>query len=192
MKIALSVVHPETRAQQANTGGNVVYEGLETIVEGLDDCSDLLLPLKTAAGEILKVVKFVEVCVLVYNNNILFIVHSADQTVLENKKELEYLKANLDAILSIVEQYQKHDILPASRGPIERFCQSVAFSCFFFLSCLCSAIFCRAITRQLKPIEDMRKHSSPVSAAQGTKDTHAILEAIGNINSLCDVFQVGF
>jgi hypothetical protein len=55
-----------------------------------------------------------------------------DQTVLDNKKELEDLKAKLEAILSIVKQYQEHDSLRALDSRIELFCTSVAFSWFFF------------------------------------------------------------
>jgi hypothetical protein len=60
---------PETRVQQAKAVGSVVYEGLKTVVQGLYDCSDIFLPLKTAAGGILTIIKFVEVCVLVYNTD---------------------------------------------------------------------------------------------------------------------------
>jgi len=67
------VFDPETRLQQAKVVGNVVYEGFKTVVEGLYDCSDMFLPLKTAAGGILTIIKFVEVCALVYNNNNLFV-----------------------------------------------------------------------------------------------------------------------
>jgi hypothetical protein len=62
------VVDPETRVQQANVVGSAIYEGFKTVVEGLYNCSDMFLPLKTAAGGILTVIKLVEVCVLVYNN----------------------------------------------------------------------------------------------------------------------------
>jgi hypothetical protein len=48
--------------------------------------------------------------------------------VLENKKELEDLKAKLEAILSIVKKYQKNDGLRALGHRIEIFCTSVAFS----------------------------------------------------------------
>jgi hypothetical protein len=53
--------------------------------------------------------------------------------VLDNKKELEDLKAKLEAIFSIVKQYQKHDSLHALRNRIEVFCRSVAFSWFFVM-----------------------------------------------------------
>ena len=56
----------------------------------------------------------------------------ANQTVLDNRKELGDLKANLEAILSIVKQYQKQNSLHALRNRIELFCTSVAFSCFLF------------------------------------------------------------
>jgi len=145
------VVGPETRVQQAKAAGSVVYERFKTVVEGLYDCSDMFLPLKTAAGGILTIIKFVE-------------------TVLENKKELEDLKARLEAILSIVKKYQKHDGLRVLGHRIE--------------------IFCTAITIQLKSIEEMQKHSLLARGAEGMKDADTILKAIRNINSLCDVFQI--
>ena len=52
--------------------------------------------------------------------------------MLENKKELEDLKAKLEAILSIVKKYQKHDSLRTLAYRTEIFCMSVAFSWFFF------------------------------------------------------------
>ena len=53
------VVNPETGVQQAKAGGSVIYEGFKRVVEGLYDCSDMFLPLKTAAGGILTIIKFV-------------------------------------------------------------------------------------------------------------------------------------
>jgi hypothetical protein len=53
-------------------------------------------------------------------------------------------------------------------------------------------MFRSAITTQLKSIEDVQNHSLPARVAEGTKDADTILKAIRNINSLCDVFQVGF
>ena len=69
------VVDLETRVQQAKAVGSVVYEGLKTVLQGLYDCSDMFLPLKTAAGGILTIIGLVEVGVLIYNNNV-FIVYS--------------------------------------------------------------------------------------------------------------------
>ena len=63
------VVEPETRVQQAKAVGSVVYEGLKTVVEGLYACSDMFLPLKTAAGGILTILKLVEVCLDVQRHN---------------------------------------------------------------------------------------------------------------------------
>ena len=111
--------------------------------------------------------------------------------MLENKKELEDLKARLEAILSIVKQYQKQGIESALRDRIERFCESVTFSSFFW-SCIYSSISCSAIIRQLESINGMQEHPLPARVAEGKKDADAILKAIRNINSLCDVFQVGF
>lgn len=62
------VVEAKTGVGQAKVVGSVVYEGLKTVVKGLYDCSDIFLPLKTAAGGILTIINFVEVCVSMYNN----------------------------------------------------------------------------------------------------------------------------
>jgi hypothetical protein len=59
-------VDPETKVQRV---GSVVYEGLRKILQGINECSDMFPPLKTATGVILKIIDSVEVCVLVYNNN---------------------------------------------------------------------------------------------------------------------------
>jgi hypothetical protein len=112
--------------------------------------------------------------------------------VLDIKKELEDLKAKLEAIRSILQQYQKHDGLQALRNRIEIFCTSVAFRWFFSLSCLYSLIFCSAITTQLNLIEDIQKNSLLAPGAEGAKGADTMLKAMRNINSLCDVFQVGF
>jgi hypothetical protein len=53
--------------------------------------------------------------------------------VLENKKELEDLKAKLEAILSIVKRYQEHHIESALSNRIELFSTSVALSRSFFV-----------------------------------------------------------
>jgi hypothetical protein len=111
---------------------------------------------------------------------------------LDIKKDLEDLKAKLEAIRSILQQYQKHDSLHALRNRIEIFCRSVAFPCFFFLPRLYSLIFCSAITTQLNSIEDMQKNSPLAPGAEGAKGADTMLKAMRNINSLCDAFQVGF
>jgi hypothetical protein len=126
-------VDPETRAQQAKAVGSVVYEGLKIVVKGLYNCSDMFLPLKAAAGGILTFIELVEVSSSMYNHTNLMSYSSfilADQTVLENKKELEDLKAKLEAILSIVEKYKEHGGLGVINHRIENFCQCVASSCF--------------------------------------------------------------
>ncbi|KIJ90727.1 hypothetical protein K443DRAFT_14994 [Laccaria amethystina LaAM-08-1] len=94
----------------------------------------------------------------------------ANQTVLDIKKELEDLKAKLEAIRSILQQYQKHDSLHALRNRIE--------------------IFCSAITTQLNSIEDMQKNSPLAPGAEGAKGADTMLKAMRNINSLCDAFQM--
>ena len=43
------------------TTGSVVYEGLKMVLQGLYDCSDMFLPLKTAAGSLLTIFKIVDV-----------------------------------------------------------------------------------------------------------------------------------
>jgi len=43
------------------TVGSLVYEGLKTVLQGLCDCSDMFLPLKTATGGLLAVFKIVDV-----------------------------------------------------------------------------------------------------------------------------------
>ena len=62
------VVEPETRVQQAKAVGGVVYEGMKQVLKGLYDCSDMFLPLKTAAGGLLTIIDFVEVCLSIYNS----------------------------------------------------------------------------------------------------------------------------
>jgi hypothetical protein len=130
------VVDPEPRVHQANAVESAFYEGFKTVVEGLYDCSDMFLPLKTVAGGILKIIKVVEVRILVYNNTDSRVIHTwflVDQTASGNKKELEDLKAKLEVILSIVKKYreQEHNGSRALSYRIEMFCTSVAFSCPF-------------------------------------------------------------
>ena len=63
---------PKTRAQQAKAVGSVVYEGLKRVLQGINDCSDMCPPLKTATGVFLTIIGIVEVCafgLLVYNDN---------------------------------------------------------------------------------------------------------------------------
>ena len=60
---------PETRVQQAEPAGSVVYEGFKIVVKGLYDCSDIFLPLKTVAGGILTFIGLVEVRGSMYNTN---------------------------------------------------------------------------------------------------------------------------
>src|SRR5437016_3765475 len=68
------VVEAKMGVQEAKVG-SVVYEGLKTVVKGLYDCSDMFLPLKTAAGGILTIIDFVEVCVSMYNNTDSRVIH---------------------------------------------------------------------------------------------------------------------
>jgi len=50
-----------TTATQTQQIGSVAYEGLKTVLQGLYDCSDMLLPLKAASGGILTIIKIVDV-----------------------------------------------------------------------------------------------------------------------------------
>lgn len=73
LQVAIPVVVeviPETTptVQQVKVVESVVYEGMKAVLQGLYNCSDMFLPLKTAAGGILTIINFVEVCVLMYNN----------------------------------------------------------------------------------------------------------------------------
>ena len=80
--------------------------------------------------------------------------------MLENKKELEDLKSKLEAILSIVKQYQKHDGLRALGNRIEMFCTSVAFLRFFFVI----FIFVNVLQRYHYTTEVDRGHAEPFTA----------------------------
>jgi hypothetical protein len=72
MKIALSLVSASTTtSKQAHSVGSTIYEGFKLVLEGLYDCSDMFLPLKAAAGGLLKFINVVEVCILVYNNRLM-------------------------------------------------------------------------------------------------------------------------
>jgi hypothetical protein len=53
-----TAVVPATQTQQI---GSVAYEGLKTVLQGLYDCSDMFLPLKTAAGVLLTIFRIVDV-----------------------------------------------------------------------------------------------------------------------------------
>ncbi|KAG5651142.1 hypothetical protein H0H81_009734, partial [Sphagnurus paluster] len=144
-------VVPKTRGEQIKAVGSVAYEGLKTVLQGLNDCSDSFPPLKTATGVFLKVIDMVE-------------------TVSGNKKELEDLKAKLEAITAIVKQYQKCNGSHAIKHRISN--------------------FCFAITLQLNTIQELAGHSLLAHIAEGKKDAGTILKAIKNINALCDVFQM--
>jgi hypothetical protein len=62
LKIGGLPVDRETRVEPAKAVGGLAYEGLKAVVDGLYECSDMFLPLKTAAGVFRTVTKFVEVC----------------------------------------------------------------------------------------------------------------------------------
>ena len=48
-------------ATQIHQMGSAAYEGLKTVLQGLYDCSDMFLPLKTAAGGLLTIFRIVDV-----------------------------------------------------------------------------------------------------------------------------------
>jgi hypothetical protein len=51
-------VVPAAQTQQMTSAA---YEGLKTVLQGLYDCSDMFLPLKTAAGGLLTIFRIVDV-----------------------------------------------------------------------------------------------------------------------------------
>jgi hypothetical protein len=68
---------PLTWEQRMKEGGSTAYEGLKTAIQGIYDCSDIFLPLKTAAGAFLTISKVVDVRVSIYSTfkcviNVLF------------------------------------------------------------------------------------------------------------------------
>lgn len=115
---------------------SAAYAGLTAIVQGLYDCSDMFLPLKTAAGIFLTVSGIAEVrC---DPGGVLCIILSM-QRVSANREELEELEAKLKSILSTVETYKRHGGILALYSRIERFCErvrslflptSLTFCCF--------------------------------------------------------------
>jgi len=57
---AIGGVMPPSQSQMQAVG-SVAYEGLKTVLQGLYDCSDMFLPLKTVAGGLLTVIKIIDV-----------------------------------------------------------------------------------------------------------------------------------
>ncbi|KAJ7906891.1 hypothetical protein B0H13DRAFT_2333036 [Mycena leptocephala] len=84
----------------------VTFEGLKTVFQGLFDCSDMFLPLKTVAGV------FLTIC-------------NAIEMASGNKKELEDLETKLTAIVAIVEKYKALSGMPALNHGIKIFCQAM-------------------------------------------------------------------
>ncbi|KAG5653103.1 hypothetical protein H0H81_002328 [Sphagnurus paluster] len=149
--LSTALVAPGTTVQQMEPMGSVIFEGLKLVLQGLYDCSDSFLPLKAATGAFLRVIDVVE-------------------TVSGNKKELEDLKAKLEAIIMIVKRYQKYNGLSAIENRISS--------------------FCFAITVQLNAVQELADHSLVARTVEGKKDASIILKALQNINTLCDVFQM--
>ena len=105
-----------------------------------------------------------------------------------NKAELEDLKAKLVAITAIVQNYKRHDILPALNHRIKTFCEYAEF----FVLCLHSLTLSRAITFQMNIIEKLHDNPLWMRTMENTKDADTILKVFRNISSLCEVFQVSF
>jgi len=103
-----------------------------------------------------------------------------------NKTELGALEAKLVAITAIVQNYERHNILPALNHRIKNFCEYVEF----FMVLLHLLTLSRAITLQMSIVEKL--HDSPLWARtmESTKDADTILKVFRNISSLCEVFQV--
>lgn len=57
---AIGGVVPPSQSQMKAMGA-VTYEGLKTVLQGLYDCSDIFLPLKTTTGGLLTVIKIIDV-----------------------------------------------------------------------------------------------------------------------------------
>ncbi|KAF8228359.1 hypothetical protein L208DRAFT_1460228 [Tricholoma matsutake] len=142
---------PSTPGQRMKDGGGVAYEGLKAVAQALYNCSDMFLPLKAAVGVFLEVTKVVD-------------------RVSGNKKELADLQSKLEAILSIVQKYQRYGGLRALDHRIE--------------------IFCQAITAQSEAVRKLQAHHVSTRAAEGAKDADTILKALCNVNNLCDVLQI--
>lgn len=57
---AISGVMPRSQSQM-QVVGSAAYEGLKTVLQGVYDCSDIFLPLKTTAGGLLTIIKIIDV-----------------------------------------------------------------------------------------------------------------------------------
>jgi hypothetical protein len=117
--------------------GSAAYAGFTAIVQGLYDCSDMFLPLKTAAGIFLTISGVVEVRGIQFECTLRIILSA--QRVSANREELEELEAKLDSIRSTVQKYKAHGGISALHSRIERFCErvgslflpmSLTFTCF--------------------------------------------------------------
>ena len=51
-------------------------------------------------------------------------------------------------------------------------------------------IYTRAMTLQVKVVQDLQDHSLSARTAEGTKDADKISKAFRNMSILCDAFQV--
>jgi hypothetical protein len=61
VELSTTLSGPLTWEQRMKEGGSTAYEGLKTAIQGIYDCSDMFLPLKTAAGVFLTISKVVDV-----------------------------------------------------------------------------------------------------------------------------------
>ncbi|KAK7450143.1 hypothetical protein VKT23_013026 [Stygiomarasmius scandens] len=94
---------PHHRAREV---ASTTYAGFSQIVQGLYDCSDMFLPLKTVAGGLLTVQKIVE-------------------RVQTNRDALEELKTKLNAFLTIIKKYQKVGLSNALQHRVGTFCDAM-------------------------------------------------------------------
>ncbi|THU80992.1 WD40 repeat-like protein [Dendrothele bispora CBS 962.96] len=97
---------PPTISQRIKEGGSTAHAGLTQVVEGLYDCSDMFLPLKTAAGVFLTIDK-------VYDR------------VKTNAEEFKDLEVKLNAILLIVKKYKEAGSMNVLQQRIDTFCQAI-------------------------------------------------------------------
>ncbi|KAK7435063.1 hypothetical protein VKT23_019871 [Stygiomarasmius scandens] len=95
-----------TLYQRMRGRASTAHAGLTQIVQGLYDCSDMFLPLKTAAGVFLTIDKIVD-------------------RVRTNREELEQLENKLKVILSIVQKYKEDGLMDTLTQRIEMFCQAI-------------------------------------------------------------------
>lgn len=117
---------PPTRRQRMKMIASTAYAGITEIFQGIYDCSDMFLPLKTVAGLFLTISKVVEVrMVHVPHTDIKSDRSCGLQKVSGNETQLRELGRKLETILSIVQKYSDNDGIPVLKHRIEKFCECV-------------------------------------------------------------------